>query len=255
MENKKELLKEYFDSVQDEKIRKFMEQCIETIPEYWFVVPASSTGKYHPNYALGEGGLMRHTIALLRFFNRLVRNNMYGSVFTDREMDLLRVACLMHDTRKSGTDEEFAVNKYTKFNHPILAADTVRSIKTEYITDEEKELIANAIESHMGQWNTDTYGKSNVTLPLPINKHQKIVHLVDYLAAQKGVEVMFDGFTPENNNSENINANVTVDTYVFTFGKYKGLKLTEVNEKHPDYIEWAKKTIDHEPLKSFLTQL
>ena len=92
-------------------------------------------------------------------------------------------------------------------------------------------------------------------MPHPPNKYQNIVHLVDYLAAQKGVEVMFDGFTPENNNRENINANVTVDTYVFTFGKYKGLKLTEVNEKHPDYIEWAKKTIDHEPLKSFLTQL
>ena len=262
MEDQKKILKEYFDSVQDENVKKFMEQCIETIPEYWFVVPASSTGKYHPNYALGEGGLMRHTIALLRFFNRLVRNNMYGSVFTDREMDLLRVACLMHDTRKSGSDEEFAVNKYTKFNHPILAADTVRSINTEYITDEEKELIANAIESHMGQWNTNTYGKSDVTLPLPTNKYQKIVHLVDYLAAQKGVEVMFDGFTPENNNnnnnnnnSENINTNATFDTYVFTFGKYKGMKLTEVNEKHPDYIEWAKKTIDHEPLKSFLTQL
>ena len=47
MENKKELLKEYFDSVQDESVKKFMEQCIETIPEYWFVVPASSTGKHH----------------------------------------------------------------------------------------------------------------------------------------------------------------------------------------------------------------
>lgn len=255
MENKKELLKEYFDSVQDENVKKFMEQCIETIPEYWYTVPASSTGKYHPNYALGNGGLMRHTIALLRFFDRLVRNTMYGSPFTNREMDLLRVACLMHDSRKSGSDEDFAVSKYTKFDHPILAANVVRSIETEYITDEEKEMIANAIESHMGQWNVDTYGKSKVELPLPTNKYQKIVHLVDYLAAQKGVEVMFDGFTPENNNSENINANVTVDTYVFTFGKYKGLKLTEVNEKHPDYIEWAKKTIDHEPLKSFLIQL
>ena len=34
MEDKKELLKEYFDSVQDESVKKFMEQCIETIPEY-----------------------------------------------------------------------------------------------------------------------------------------------------------------------------------------------------------------------------
>lgn len=254
MENKKELLKEYFDSVQDENVKKFMEQCIETIPEYWYTVPASSTGKYHPNYALGNGGLMRHTIALLRFFDRLVRNTMYGSPFTNREMDLLRVACLMHDSRKSGSDEDFAVSKYTKFDHPILAANVVRSIETEYITDEEKEIIANAIESHMGQWNVDTYGKSKVELPLPTNKYQKIVHLVDYLAAQKGVEVQFDGFKTETTVNESVD-NATVDTYVFPFGKYKGMKLTEVNEKFPDYIDWAKKNIDHEPLMSLLKQL
>lgn len=254
MENKKELLKEYFDSIQDENVKKFMEQCIETIPEYWYTVPASSTGKYHPNYALGNGGLMRHTIALLRFFNRLVRNTMYGSPFTNREMDLLRVACLMHDSRKSGSDEDFAISKYTKFDHPILAANVVRSIETEYITVEEKEMIANAIESHMGQWNVDTYGKSKVELPLPTNKYQKIVHLVDYLAAQKGVEVIFDGFNPETTVNESVD-NATVDTYVFTFGKYKGMKLTEVNEKFPDYIDWAKKNIDHEPLMSLLKQL
>lgn len=254
MENKKELLKEYFDSVQDENVKKFMEQCIETIPEYWYTVPASSTGKYHPNYALGNGGLMRHTIALLRFFDRLVRNTMYGSPFTNREMDLLRVACLMHDSRKSGSDEDFAVSKYTKFDHPILAANVVRSIKTEYITDEEKEMIANAIESHMGQWNVDTYGKSKVELPLPTNKYQKIVHLVDYLAAQKGIEVQFDGFKAETTVNESVD-NATVDTYVFPFGKYKGMKLTEVNEKFPDYIDWAKKNIDHEPLMSLLKQL
>ena len=254
MENKKELLKEYFDSVQDENVKKFMEQCIETIPEYWYTVPASSTGKYHPNYALGNGGLMRHTIALLRFFDRLVRNTMYGSPFTNREMDLLRVACLMHDSRKSGSDEDFAISKYTKFDHPILAANVVRSIETEYITDEEKEMIANAIESHMGQWNVDTYGKSKVELPLPTNKYQKIVHLVDYLAAQKGIEIQFDGFKTETTVNESVD-NATVDTYVFPFGKYKGMKLTEVNEKFPDYIDWAKKNIDHEPLMSLLKQL
>lgn len=254
MENKKELLKEYFNSIQDENVKKFMEQCIETIPEYWYTVPASSTGKYHPNYALGNGGLMRHTIALLRFFNRLVRNTMYGSPFTNREMDLLRVACLMHDSRKSGSDEDFAISKYTKFDHPILAANVVRSIETEYITDEEKEMVANAIESHMGQWNVDTYGKSKVELPLPTNKYQKIIHLVDYLAAQKGVEVQFDGFKTETTVNESVD-NVTVDTYVFPFGKYNGMKLTEVNEKFPDYIVWAKKNIDHEPLMSLLKQL
>lgn len=251
MENRKDLLKEYFTSVQDEEVKKFMEQCIETMPEYWFHVGASSTGKYHPDYACGEGGLMRHTIALLRFFDRLMRNDIYGNEFTEREKDLLRVACLMHDSRKSGKQEEYEANKYTKHDHPILAADVIRSIETSYVTDDEKELIANAIESHMGQWNTNK--NSSVVLPTPDNKYQKIVHLCDYLAAQKGVEVQFDGFTPE---PRVVNTKTcTVETYVFPFGKYKGMKLTEVNERYPDYIDWAKKNIDHEPLMSLLKQI
>lgn len=254
MENRKELLKEYFNSVQDEDVKKFMEQCVEIIPEYWFHIGASSTGKYHPDYACGEGGLMRHTIALLRFFDRLMRNEMYGKPFTEREMELLRVACLMHDSRKCGTDEEFKESKYTKFDHPLIAANVVRSIKTDYITDEEKEVIANAIESHMGQWNTDPSHRSNVLLPTPKNKFQKILHLVDYLAAQKGIEVQFDGFTPEPRIVESKEP-ATVETYIFPFGKYKGMKLTDVNTQHPDYIDWAKQNIDSEPLVSLLKQL
>lgn len=254
MEDKKRLLIEYFNSISDENVKKFMEQCIETIPEYWFNVAASSTGKYHPNYATGEGGLMRHTIALLRFFDRLMRNDLFGKQYTQREMDLLRVACLMHDSRKSGTDEEYARNKYTKFNHPLLAAEVIRNIETEYITEDEKELIANAIEAHMGQWNVDTYGKSGITLPTPSNKYQKILHIVDYLSAQKGVELIFDGV----DNSQRIDETKekeTVDSYVFRFGKYKGIKLTDVVKEHPDYIEWAKSNVDSEPLKGLLAQL
>ena len=254
MEDRKELLKEYFDAVQNKDVKGFMKQCIETIPDYWFNVPASSSGKYHPNYALGNGGLMRHTIAMLRFFERLVRNELYGKSFTKKELDLLRVACLMHDSRKSGSDEDFKKSKYTRFDHPILAADVVRSIKTKFISDKEKEIIATAIESHMGQWNTDASKRFKVVLPLPKNKYQKIVHLVDYLAAMKGCEITFDNFSLLSENKGR-NDSATIDTYVFPFGKYVGMKLVDVNKEHPNYIAWAKKNIESEPLKTLLTQL
>lgn len=249
MEDKKSLLKEYFDSVQSEDVKKFMEQCVETIPEYWFKVPASSTGKYHPNYALGEGGLLRHTIALLRFFNRLVQLEMFS--FTEREKDLLRVACLMHDSRKSGSDDDFARNKYTKFDHPMLAANVVRGIETSFVTIEEKAFVASVIESHMGQWNVDQ--RSGTTLPKPITKHQNIVHLADYLAATKGVEVQFEGFTPET--PQAVNESATLDTFVVPFGKFKGKKLTEIASIAPDYISWAKMNITSEPMATLLKQL
>ena len=39
---------------------------INMLPDYWYHEAASSTGKYHPDYALGEGGLLRHSKAAMR---------------------------------------------------------------------------------------------------------------------------------------------------------------------------------------------
>lgn len=248
VEEAEPLLKEYEDSIKDDYVRGFMYECVQTIPNYWYHVPASSSGKYHPNYALGDGGLLRHTVALLRFFNRLVSNDVYRSSFTDRELDLMRVACLMHDTRKCGNDDDYKISRWTRFDHPMLAAEAVRSIESKFVNDTDIEFVASIVETHMGQWNEDPSGKCKVVLPKPKNKYQKLVHLVDYLAATKGVELTFKGFTPK----ERIDEEYTFDTYVFTFGKYKGSKLTDVYEQHPDYIKWCKNNIDGGPLMAIL---
>ena len=52
--------------IKDENIRKSLEIMINYIPDYFFHIAASSTGKYHPQYALGDGGLIRHTKAAVR---------------------------------------------------------------------------------------------------------------------------------------------------------------------------------------------
>ena len=39
---------------------------VELLPDYFFEIPASSTGKYHPSYALGDGGLVRHVKVAVR---------------------------------------------------------------------------------------------------------------------------------------------------------------------------------------------
>ena len=188
MKNRKELLKDYLDAVKTNCVRDFMEQCIETLPEYWFNAPASFSGHFHPQYAHGEGGLMRHTLGILHFAKRLLENDMYRNKFTEREMDLIYVACLMHDSRKCGSDEDYKESKRTRFDHPLLAADVIRSMKGYYITEEEKEFVASAVEAHMGQWNTN----GEITLPLPQTNSQKFVHLVDYLASMRECEITFN---------------------------------------------------------------
>lgn len=234
------------NTIENEDIRYFAEQCIETIPDYFWEVGASSTGKYHPQYALGDLGLARHTCALVRFLNHILSVDCFGNKFTSREKDLMRVAGMMHDTRKSGYDEAYAKNKFTKFDHPLLAANEIRTL-IGFISEEELELVATTIESHMGQWNTDK--RSKVVLPLPKNKYQKMLHLADYLASRKDIEVLFDGFeTPKKEIPP-------LDEYILTFGKHNGEKLVDIAKSDPDYIRWAKENMTREPVRTILMQM
>lgn len=234
------------NTIENEDIRHFAEECIETIPDYFWEVGASSTGKYHPQYALGELGLARHTCALVRFLNHILNVDCFGDKFTSREKDLMRVAGMMHDTRKSGDDVDYAKSKYTKFDHPLLAANEIRSL-IGFISPEELEIVATTIESHMGQWNTDK--RSSVVLPLPTNKYQKMVHLADYLASRKDIEVLFDGFEVPKKEV------IKLEDYVLNFGKHSGEKLVDVAQTDPNYISWAKENMNREPIKSLLAQL
>lgn len=241
---KSKIFDSLLDTFENEDIKNFANECIETIPNYFWDVGASSTGKYHPQYALGDLGLARHTCALVRFLNHILSIDCYKNEFTSRERDLLRVAGIMHDSRKSGDDEDYTRNKFTKFDHPILAANEIRTI-IGFIPEDEVEFVASTIESHMGQWNTDK--KSKTVLPLPENKYQKILHLADYLASRKDIEVLF---------SEAEKAQLPdIDSYVITFGKYSGKTLPQIAEVDPGYISWAKDNMTREPVKSLLAQM
>lgn len=160
---------------------------INLLPDYFFEVPASSTGKYHPSFALNEGGLVRHTKAVVRFGKELLSNQSVSSVFTEDEKDLMLVAMIMHDGVKSGIPKE----KYTRFDHPLLASKLIKENKEKLtLTENEVFALCNMIESHMGEWNTDYDG--NEILPKPVNKYQKMVHMCDYLASRKFINIDFD---------------------------------------------------------------
>ena len=186
-----ETFKEIIDHIELNEMKLLAKKLIQTIPEYFFHIPSSSSGRYHPAYALGEGGLMRHTLALVRILNHSFEIDCIGGCFTPMERDIMRIAGMMHDTWKSGSQADYMKNNHTKFEHPLLAANAVRKWKgCGIVSDDVIELIATTIESHMGQWNTSKY--SDVTLPLPTDKYQKMVHWADYLASRKDIEVHFD---------------------------------------------------------------
>ena len=184
---KYETFKKELNYIKNNKYKEEAKKLIELLPDYFFEIPASSTGKYHPNFAQNEGGLVRHTKVAVRMCYELANNNSIGYSFTSDEKDLMIIALIMHDGLKSGIPKE----KYTRVDHPILAANLIRENKENLkLTKGEIEFIAQAIETHMGEWNTDFNG--NEVLPLPKNKYQRFVHMCDFLASKKFIEVPFE---------------------------------------------------------------
>ena len=231
-EQQMKIIKPIWLTIQNNDIREFAAILIKGLPDYIWHVGASSTGKYHPAYSLGEGGLMRHQIAVVRFLNFFFELEQYNTKFTSREMDLMRVAALVHDGRKSGDQTDYEKSKFTKFDHPIQMANVVRSYDGKYLNHDEIEFMATCISSHMGQWSTDR--KSNVVLPKPTNVYQEIIHLADYLASRKDLTMAFDTYEQPKSQTADVNE------YVIDFGKYKGTKLIDIYNKDRDYCMWLK---------------
>lgn len=245
---KSEKFSKELDYIKNEDIRNFTKVALENLPDYFFDVAASSTGKYHPSYALGNGGLVRHTQAATRFANHLFQIEHNQLAFTGRERDLIITSIILHDGWKHGDKG----SKFTTHEHPQVCADWIREneIFNDVLPEEDRKIISDAISSHMGSWNINK--RSKVILNKPETEIQKFVHMCDYLASRKDIEVLFDDFKSTPVEKSDIN------TYKIGFGKHKGKLITEIAKDHKDYLVWMKedeKFVLQEPLKSFVDEL
>ena len=189
--NKVEKFDREIDYIKNQTLKADLCYLIDGLPDYFFEVPASSTGKYHPKYALGEGGLLRHAKAAVRIAYELLSDPLIGNKYTEEEKELMLMALVLHDGLKSGREK----SQYTKVEHPLLAAKYIKENEHNLgMSVENMNFICDVISSHMGAWNKDFDG--NEVLPTPKNKYQNFVHMCDYLASRKVIQLEFD----ENNN-------------------------------------------------------
>ena len=186
-----EVLKDEINYIKDDRVKESLIYVINKLPDYFFTVEAASTGKYHPSYAQGEGGLLRHSKAAMRIGYELLSNPAIGDKYTDIQKDLMLMGLLLHDGLKLGFPQE----KYTRFDHPILMANFIENESVNLkISSDEVNFVADVIKTHMGVWTTDYRG--NEVLEKPKTKYQNFVHMCDYLASRKCILLPFD----ENNN-------------------------------------------------------
>ena len=177
----------YFETeinyLKDNNNKEDLKYLINLLPDYFFEIPASSTGKYHPKFASTKNGLVKHTKVAVR-----IAYDLFETVnFSDEDKDLIIMALTLHDGLKKGCPEE----KYTRFDHPLLVSKLILTHASDLKMDiYNVRKICSLIESHMGKWNTSKY--STVELPLPRNELEKYVHRCDYLASRNYLNVKFN---------------------------------------------------------------
>ncbi|MBD9085697.1 hypothetical protein EGP64_03400 [bacterium] len=185
--NKSLVFEKEFNYIKNPKYVENVKILIDLLPDYFFKVAASSTGKYHPSFSLGEGGLVRHTKAAVRIANELLENNSLFNGFTRNEKDLLICSLLIHDGLKHGKEN----SEYTVFDHPLQISRFVRENKDKLTFNEEEiNFICSAVETHMGEWTRDY--KGNEILQKPTTKYQKFVHMCDFLSSRKFLDIKFE---------------------------------------------------------------
>jgi hypothetical protein len=230
--NKKDKVKLFINELNDIKdndLRKFAERVIENAEDYFFTIAASTTGKYHPKFDLGDGGLMRHT----RLVEYIAVCEATSRMYSEHDTDLLIIAALAHDIKKLGNNG----SRHTVVSHPLIAAEYLEEMHEKYpklISEEDLKKVCGAVKSHMGQWgNKDG-------LPLPKDDFEFALQAADYIASRKdwtGFE-----FRPTEEVKQIIVEEVSFKgkpkDYVLEFGKHRGKSIETIYKEGSDYLDW-----------------
>ena len=178
MINKTDFFKRELDLIVNEDLRMMVKSYLEeSVPEYFWEIGASSSGKFHPAFSQGKGGLVRHTKAVVMFAEELLRMSTYAFM-RDEYKDYVIAACIVHDTAKYGAKE---YDKAEYKNHAPAAAVAFDTwcISLDYNCS---EFLLNAIASHMGQWSTDRDDR-------PFTNIDRCVHMADYMASRPFIDI------------------------------------------------------------------
>ncbi|MCY7861194.1 HD domain-containing protein [Bacillus licheniformis] len=172
----------YLDLIANPEIRAFAEHMLQKAPNYFYIIPASVSGKWHAPWSTDKGGLVRHVLMGCQVAYDLSRT--FG--LTDKETDMALAAMIGHDIIKYGLDFD---DRYMDM-HPFMPRSYYGHYKSEgYVGDYAKtpefDTIMSAIERHMGNIMTGEW--TSVGGVRPETPLQYVVHLADYVASRKNL--------------------------------------------------------------------
>lgn len=165
------------NTILNEELRNFVKSILDKVPEKFWTIPASSSGKHHPEQSNGEGGLVRHILATLYFAREFCI--VYSA--SEDEQDIVKASLLLHDIGKAIAEP-----------HDIVGAQVLR-----WADKTSNPLIQATIAGvrwHMGPWSTGSTlchkdERGFRSFPEGFTRVEQIVHLSDYAASRKRVNL------------------------------------------------------------------
>lgn len=157
-----------------ETIRDYLDYAV---PKYFWETGASSSGKYHPQFAQGYGGLVRHVKAVVMFAEELLRMSSYAYM-QDEYKDYVIGACIIHDCAKYGMRDELDKSQYK--NHAPNGSMMFKRW-CENVGYPVSQYLLDAVRTHMGQWSE----REN----RPFTQIDRCVHMADYMASRSFIDI------------------------------------------------------------------
>lgn len=170
--------------IEDQGIHSFIRSALYRAPDYFWIIPSSFSGKYHPPDERSTAGNVLHT-------KRVVRLVKYIAVSQDRsewESDVLVAAALLHDVLKGARLKDGTVNydpmhAYTvdRFIDWVRKSDETSTTEVNssslWIEDETVATILRLVRCHMGRW-------SPIPETIPATDMDWTLHLADMIASK-----------------------------------------------------------------------
>jgi hypothetical protein len=159
-------IKEIEDSTLRVKTAKLF---MEEVPEYFWEVPASTSGNYHHPISRGKHGLWIHTKMAFQLFNRMADSWVEAGKITEYEKACGQSAILLHDMFKQGVPQQ----GYTVGDHDEIAAEFL----AEYGIEEK---VVGCVLSHNGP---EGWGSGRA----PENPLEELHHLADMAGSGENI--------------------------------------------------------------------
>ncbi len=173
--------------IKSKEIKQFVIDVFDKLcPDYFWTCPCSTSGKYHPQVSLGEGGLVRHTKLAVWWGIELLR-----AMELEKYHDEVVAALLLHDLVKNGkglNSKGRPLESEVTGTHGIDLAEKISALDLQIdinIVDSFHRIRA-GIAMHMGIWTTKIYN----TIEIPgMGVFVDLIHLADYCASRKVDEI------------------------------------------------------------------